>query len=152
MPTEGDQDRPSTAFEYDFLAFVNSPPDQRQPIFVRTIRHEHHDTEDRRTASERDPRLKPSSTPTASAACSRRARRPKTCSLATGSILLFGNEVLPADQEIGCNAGAGSAVEAQPRGPPNVVVSGWQIYDNKGRVVEKFEPFFSGGFELSLAG
>ena len=28
---------------------------------------------------------------------------------------------------------------------PNVVVSGWQIYDNKGRVVERFEPLELGG-------
>jgi hypothetical protein len=27
-----------------------------------------------------------------------------------------------------------------------VVVSGWQTYDNKGRVVEKYEPCFSAGF------
>jgi YD repeat-containing protein len=27
------------------------------------------------------------------------------------------------------------------------VVSGWQIYDNKGHVVEKYEPFFSSGFD-----
>ena len=32
------------------------------------------------------------------------------------------------------------------RTPPSVVVSGWQIYDNKGRVMEKFEPFFAQGF------
>src|SRR5439155_24644322 len=29
---------------------------------------------------------------------------------------------------------------------PNVVVSGWQVYDNKGRVVEKFEPYFDRGW------
>src|SRR5947199_399492 len=34
-------------------------------------------------------------------------------------------------------------------GPPNVVVSGWQIYDNKGRVVEKYEPFFSTGWNYA---
>src|SRR5262249_7241002 len=28
-----------------------------------------------------------------------------------------------------------------------VVVSGWQIYDNKGRVVEKYEPFFAEGWD-----
>lgn len=28
-----------------------------------------------------------------------------------------------------------------------VVVSGWQVYDNKGRVVEKYEPFFDKGWE-----
>ena len=31
--------------EYGFLAFEDSPPGNRQPIFVRTIRHIHHDTE-----------------------------------------------------------------------------------------------------------
>lgn len=29
---------------------------------------------------------------------------------------------------------------------PNVTVSGWQRYDNKGRVVEKYEPFFAVGW------
>src|SRR5205823_4158604 len=31
---------------------------------------------------------------------------------------------------------------------PNVVVSGWQVYDNKGRVVEKYEPFFGLGWKF----
>lgn len=34
------------------------------------------------------------------------------------------------------------------RTPDAVVVSGWQVYDNKGRVIEKYEPFFSTGFEF----
>jgi RHS repeat-associated protein len=29
----------------------------------------------------------------------------------------------------------------------SVVVSGWQVFDNKGRVIEKYEPFFSQGFD-----
>ena len=33
-----------------------------------------------------------------------------------------------------------------PAAPPQVVVSGWQTYDNKGRVVEKYEPFFDVGW------
>jgi len=28
-----------------------------------------------------------------------------------------------------------------------VIVSGWQVYDNKGRVVEKYEPFFAVGLD-----
>ena len=32
---------------------------------------------------------------------------------------------------------------------PNVVVSGWQVYDNKGRVVEKYEPFFASGWDYA---
>ncbi len=31
----------------------------------------------------------------------------------------------------------------------SVVVSGWQVYDNKGRVVEKYEPLFSSGWEFA---
>jgi hypothetical protein len=31
--------------------------------------------------------------------------------------------------------------------PPNVVVSGWQTYDNKGKVVQKYEPFFDVGWD-----
>ena len=32
---------------------------------------------------------------------------------------------------------------------PNVTVSGWQLYDNKGRITRKFEPFFSVGWQYS---
>jgi RHS repeat-associated protein len=31
----------------------------------------------------------------------------------------------------------------------SVVVSGWQVYDNKGRIVEKYEPLFSHGWEFA---
>jgi len=31
-----------------------------------------------------------------------------------------------------------------------VVVSGWTIYNNKGEVVEQYEPFFDKGFEYTL--
>ena len=30
----------------------------------------------------------------------------------------------------------------------NVIVSGWQVYDNKGRVIEKYEPFYAKGFDF----
>src|SRR5262249_23316138 len=52
--TEGDKDRPSMRFEIEFQAFENSPPANRQPIFVRTIRHIHHDTELDIPLAERD--------------------------------------------------------------------------------------------------
>ena len=31
--------------EYGFLAFEHSPPGSRHPVYVRTIRYTHHDTE-----------------------------------------------------------------------------------------------------------
>src|SRR5262249_61792355 len=43
--TEGDQSRPGVRMEYDFFPFADSPPTQRRPIFVRALRHMHHDTE-----------------------------------------------------------------------------------------------------------
>jgi len=60
---------------------------------------------------------------------------------------IFGDVCLPADQ----NTSPGDAVghKRSPDDPLNVVVSGWQVYDNKGRVVEKYEPFFSTGWEYA---
>ncbi|MET8049340.1 SpvB/TcaC N-terminal domain-containing protein [Streptosporangium sp. NPDC005286] len=42
--------------------------------------------------------------------------------------------------------GGGSAMGT--RVPDRVVVSGWKTYDNKGQVVEKYEPFFDRGWDF----
>ena len=56
--------------------------------------------------------------------------------------------VLPADQSDDAGHGAAVVGRRQRRERrPNVVVSGWQVYDNKGRVVEKYEPFFAQGWD-----
>ncbi len=57
----------------------------------------------------------------------------------------FGNEVLAPDQATPPPA----LVEAR-RVEDRVVVSGWQTYDNKGQVIEKFQPFFHVGFDYTL--
>jgi RHS repeat-associated protein len=54
---------------------------------------------------------------------------------------------LPAQQ--GQNANA-VGIERGPSDPMNVVVSGWKIYNNKGKVVEQYEPFFDQGFDYIL--
>ncbi|MBL7920510.1 MAG: VCBS repeat-containing protein [Bacteroidia bacterium] len=59
----------------------------------------------------------------------------------------FGSSGLPAIQ--GNNANA-IGTQRDVSDPLNVVVSGWQIYNNKGKVVEKFEPFFDSGFDFML--
>jgi RHS repeat-associated protein len=56
----------------------------------------------------------------------------------------FGDSGLPADATAPNQPAVG--VRNTNPGNPNVVVSGWQVYDNKGRVVEKYEPFFSRDF------
>ena len=39
-------------------------------------------------------------------------------------------------------------VENRSPATPNVVVSGWQRFDNKGQVIEKYEPFFDKGWDF----
>ena len=59
---------------------------------------------------------------------------------------LFGDAGLPADQTQPGTDAVGQ--QAQPA-KPFVTVSGWQVYDNKGQVVEKYEPFFSTGWSFA---
>jgi RHS repeat-associated protein len=64
--------------------------------------------------------------------------------------LSFGGGVLSADQSIATGDAVGRRRGAGD--PPNVIVSGWQVYDNKGRVVEKYEPFFDVGWDYEPPG
>lgn len=58
----------------------------------------------------------------------------------------FGSSGLPVSQTA-TNAPA-IGIERDILDPLNVAVSGWQIYNNKGKVVEKYEPFFDKGFNF----
>jgi RHS repeat-associated protein len=153
--TEGDQARPSTRFEYDFMAFEKSPPDEPRPISVRTIQHEHHDTEVDVALPERDATIESVEFTDGFGRLLQARGQGEDVLFGDGHLdaPLFGNNVLPANQAD--NAGTRAPVIGRERDatdPPNVVVNGWQIYDNKGRIVEKFEPFFDQGFEyLSLS-
>src|SRR5215218_8254733 len=144
---EGDRQRPSVRMEYDFLAFA----DRRQPISVRSIRQVRHDTEDDVALPQRDETLE------AVEYSDGFGRLLQTRTQAEDVVFCmdpdpdgrddtFGNRVLPAEQsDLGRDA-AGRSV-SDPVNKPRVVVSGWQTYDNKGRVVDKYEPFFSEGWE-----
>lgn len=56
----------------------------------------------------------------------------------------FGTGVLSPNQDALKQPAIGHGLDQSLK---RVVVSGWQRYDNKGRVVEKYEPFFSVGWE-----
>ncbi|MFL5591463.1 MAG: RHS repeat domain-containing protein, partial [Ktedonobacteraceae bacterium] len=58
---------------------------------------------------------------------------------------IFGGAILPTDQHAPPGDAVGQIVRDRVR--PCVVVSGWQVYDNKGHVVEKYEPFFDIGWD-----
>lgn len=140
---EGDQTHPSSRLEYDFLAFKK----RGDPIFVRTIRHVHHDTDAGLAPTELNMTIE-------SREYSDGFGRPLQ-TRTQGEEVRFGDEtfgggkeVLPAKQSDG-RGGPVAGRENANATAPNVVVSGWQIYDNKGRVVEKYEPFFSKGWDYA---
>lgn len=139
---EGDQTRPSSRLEYDFLAFKK----RGDPIFVRTVRQVHHDTETGLSQSELNMTIESREYSDGFG----RLLQTRT----QGEEVCFGDatfgggeEVLSAKQSDG-QGGPVTGHENTSTTAPNVVVSGWQVYDNKGRVVEKYEPFFDVGWEF----
>ena len=143
---QGDQTRPSVRMEYGFLAFEQSPAENRQPIFVRSIRQTHHDTETDVLLPKRDETI---TTVEFSDGFGRLLQTRTQAEEVLFGDRIFGGGILPIDQadEAGTRQDVIGQTNADPNNP-NVVVSGWQIYDNKGRVVEKYEPFFSTGWNF----
>lgn len=136
---EGDRGRPGARMEYDFLAFETA----RRPIFVRTIRHVHHDTETDVALPERHETIE---TREYSDGFGRLLQTRTQAEDVFFGDENFGDAGLPGDQTQNGDAVGGQRVAGDP---VRVVVSGWQTYDNKGRVIEKYEPFFSSGFEYA---
>ena len=112
-----------------------------QPISVRTIRHVHHDTEMDVPLPKPTRRSRPWNIRMASGACCKRAPRAKMCGSATASSAA---PVLPADQTDAAAMPSVGAAKCRTRvKPPMSSSAAGRSYDNKGQVVEKYEPFFS---------
>jgi RHS repeat-associated protein len=130
---------PGSRREYDFFAFVN----RQQPVFVRSIVREHHVTETDVPLPERDTTIETVEYSDGF------GRLLQTRTQAEDVLLgdpIFGGGVLPADQSVP----TGDAVGRRAAGDrPNVIVSGWHVYDNKSRVVERYEPFFAAGMDYA---
>lgn len=141
---EGDQNRASVEMIYDFLAFANSPPGARQPVYVRTRRYVHHDTEIEVPLDETIEVVEYSD------GFGRLLQTRTQAEDVQFGDPVFGDGAVPADQGDTLGTSANVIGRQQTRDdPPNVVVSGWQTYDNKGRVVEKYEPFFDQGWDFN---
>jgi RHS repeat-associated protein len=143
---QGDQISPSVRMEYGFSAFEQSPAGNRQPIFVRSIRQIHHDTETDVALPKRDETI---TTVEYSDGFGRLLQTRTQAEEVLFGDRTFGGGILSLEQTD--EAGTRRDVIGQTNADlnnPNVVVSGWQIYDNKGRVVEKYEPFFSAGWSF----
>lgn len=150
QPAVGDTlETPGTRFEYDLLAYDNSPDDDRQPVSTRTIRRIHHVNDTHISIAERDDTIE--SIEYADGFGRLLQTRTQAEDVLFGDDI-FGNDTLSADQND--IAGTRALIVGRTRDaidPTNVMVSGWQVYDNKGQVVQKYEPFFDTGWDyLSL--
>ena len=138
------QEMPGAWLEYDFFAFER----EGQPVWVRTVQREHHVYENDVAPEEQNQTL--ASIEYSDGFGRLLQTRAQSEAVRFGDIH-FGNGVLPLDQtdEAGSKAevsGRRNAADTPVNMSVNVVVSGWQIYDNKGQVVEQYEPFYSQGW------
>jgi RHS repeat-associated protein len=129
---------PGSRLIYDFLAYDRA----QQPVSVRTISRVHHANDTDVPLPERDETIE--SIQYSDGFGRSLQSRTQAEDLAFGNPL-FGDAGLSADRSVPVSAAVGQRRSADR--PSRVVVSGWQIYDNKGKVVAKFEPFFSVGFD-----
>jgi RHS repeat-associated protein len=133
---QGDQMLPGTVLSYDLLAFA----EDRGPVSVTSIRRVHHDTDPDVPTGEQNETIR-------SVQFTDGFGRILQTRAQAEDVLFgdphFGGGVIPADQ----TAPVGEAIgHVRTSDPDNVTVSGWQLYDNKGRVVHKYEPFYSTGY------
>ncbi|MGN9908999.1 SpvB/TcaC N-terminal domain-containing protein [Phytohabitans sp. LJ34] len=133
---EGDQTAASTRIDHDLLAFV----ERGQPTSVRITRRQHHDTD----AAASDATL------VTVEYADGFGRVTQTRSQAEDVLFgdpAFGGGVLAPDQSAKTTDAVGR--RRGPSDPDNVLVSGWQRHDNKGRVVVKYEPYFDTGYDYA---
>jgi RHS repeat-associated protein len=133
---------PSTRLVYEFHDFAITP----QPIAVRTVRRIHHATDTDVALPQRDETIE-------SVEYSDGFGR-LLQARAQAEDLVFGDPTsgassLPVDQTLAVEDAVGKLLD--PAAGPRVVVSGWQVYDNKGRVVERYEPFLSTGWDFAAS-
>ena len=136
---------PSVRMTYDFFAFKNN----NDPVWVKTISRELHYV----TSAISPTITKCEYSDGFGRLLQTRVQAEDTVFGASpGGTMpnLFGDSGLPAVQgtpnenAVGVKRGTADAL--------NVVVSGWKIYNNKGKVVEQYEPFFDRGFDFLLPG
>ncbi|MBI3969613.1 MAG: VCBS repeat-containing protein [Chloroflexi bacterium] len=128
---------PGTRLVYDFMAFA----ERGQPISVRTVRRVHHANDANVPRPERDETVE---TVEYSDGFGRLLQTRAQADEITFGDPVAGDAGLPADQASPPGAAVGQRRAAGDE--PRVIVSGWRTYDHKGRVVEKYEPFFSTGW------
>ncbi|MGL5908738.1 MAG: hypothetical protein ACRCZP_01975, partial [Phycicoccus sp.] len=135
---EGDTlEAPRARFEYDLHAYA----ERGQPVSVRTVRRVHRAGDTDVPDGERDAVIE--SVEFSDGFGRVVQARAQADDVAFGAPS-FGGLAIGGDGD--------PAIVGRPApdgGSSRVTVSGWQVYDAKGRAVEKYEPFFSVGFEYA---
>ncbi len=134
--TEAD---PSIKIEYDFFNFVNNG----NPVFVKSTSRENHKND----AISDNTYVKYEYSDGFGRLLQTRQQAEDTIFGATANDRIFGDSGLNPDPDSGSVNAEGTTRDELD--PLNVVVSGWQVYDNKGQVIEKYEPFFDSGFDYA---
>ncbi len=129
---------PSVVLEYDFFAFKN----YGNPVFVRTISREKHYQQQVNS---------PTITKVEYSDGFGRLLQTRV----QAEDIIFGNQTFGSSGLSSNQTTQNSDAIGIQRGisdPLNVVVTGWKIYNNKGKIVEQYEPFFDTGFDFILPG
>jgi hypothetical protein len=129
---------PSTRLEYDFFNFINSG----KPVWVKTIKRERHFQD----STHDDSIISIEYSDGFGRLLQTRTQAEDIIFGATETKRILGDSGLPENQS--SSNGNAVGVEKISTSHLNVVVSGWQVYNNKGKVVEKYEPFFDTGFDF----
>ncbi|MDI2127062.1 SpvB/TcaC N-terminal domain-containing protein [Yinghuangia seranimata] len=140
---EGDGTAPGVRLIYDLDSFDADGT----PLSVRTERRVHYDTDTATPAAQRDDVL------VSVEYSDGFGRIVQTRGLAEDTVFgdaVFGGRVIPP--EPGVPPGPTVGRTRGPGDPDNVVVTGARVYDNKGRVVQRYEPFFATGFGYAAPG
>jgi len=128
---------PSLKYEYDFLAFVNTA----QPVSVHTVKRESHINDTDISLPKRNDTIE--SVEYSDGFGRRLQARGQAEDLIFGDST-FGDGGFDPDQSQPVGDAIGQLRDQA--NPSRVIVSGWQVYNNKGLVVEKYESFFSEGW------
>ncbi len=130
-------EKPSRRLEYDFFAFMK----RREPVYARSIAREYHAIDTDAPAGHADDTI---TTVEYSDGFGRLVQTRVQAEEVLFGDANFGTGLMPAD--ITQKPGASIGRVRQPGEADNVVVSGWKIYNNKGLVVQQYEPYYDKGF------
>ncbi|NUR62905.1 MAG: hypothetical protein HOV87_30265 [Catenulispora sp.] len=139
----GDSSKPSVRYSYDLLAFA----ERGQPVSTRTESRVHYDTDTSVPPGQRDEVI------VSVRFSDGFGRIVQIRGQAEDTLFgdpVFGTDIIPAADL--SPTGTSTGRTRDPAGPDNVVVTGLQVYDNKGQVVQRYEPYFSTGYAYAPPG